>query len=358
MELLGDLFENEQRIGNSIRNVPTTLQRNERKGKGTMDSKLETGNFDNGNRRSDDPSCHSMGCSYPLLYDQHLRTSNADFSRLSDGMAVSTFKTVVEVDNDFRASDIHGYNRYTTMADSIKCGVEIKRQGNHEGLVRSVANRGQEFQKKNNKVSAESRFRDSPSLSSGRSWEFGKESSTLAVRELCRDEYMVPSSVTDTRATNQNLCNDNRNTRNEIMLRELPNDDGMQNMRNTNDLASLIKLLKDKEPYREETNKDVFTKSEIYRFPKTYGITDFRLVFACGDSVFWLEDHGVIYFWSRIDDSMIRGGGNLEEALKNYLFNQEKLCYVDEITRELVPINAYDKEAEEWVNSIDVTKIS
>ncbi|CAB5394359.1 unnamed protein product [Rhizophagus irregularis] len=142
------------------------------------------------------------------------------------------------------------------------------------------------------------------------------------------------------------------------MLRELPNDDGMQNMRNTNDLASLIKLLKDKEPYREETNKDVFTKSEIYRFPKTYGITDFRLVFACGDSVFWLEDHGVIYFWSRIDDSMIRGGGNLEEALKNYLFNQEKLCYVDEITRELVPINAYDKEAEEWVNSIDVTKIS
>ena len=82
-----------------------------------------------------------------------------------------------------------------------------------------------------------------------------------------------------------------------------------------------------------------------------YGITDFHLVLACGDSVFWLEDHdGVIYFWSRIDDSMIRGGGNLKEALTNYLFNQENLRYVDEITRELVPINAYDKEAEEWVS--------
>ena len=92
---------------------------------------------------------------------------------------------------------------------------------------------------------------------------------------------------------------------------------------------------------------------EIQFFDKTYGITDFHLVFACGDWVFWLEDHGVIYFWSRIDDSMIRGGKNLKEALTNYLFNQKNLCYVDEITRELVPINAYDKEA-----GIDVTKVS
>jgi len=83
------------------------------------------------------------------------------------------------------------------------------------------------------------------------------------------------------------------------------------------------------------------------------------------DSVFWLEDHnGVVYFWSRIDDSMIRGGDNLKEALTNYLFYQEKLYYVDEITCELVPINAYDKEAEEWAKSpeayiyFDATKVS
>ncbi|GBC03862.1 hypothetical protein RclHR1_05370007 [Rhizophagus clarus] len=67
------------------------------------------------------------------------------------------------------------------------------------------------------------------------------------------------------------------------------------------------------------------------------------------NSVFWLEDHdGVIYFWSRIDDSMIRGGDNLKEALANYLFHHD---YVAEITCKLVPINAYDKEAEEWAKS-------
>ncbi|RIA81950.1 hypothetical protein C1645_789286, partial [Glomus cerebriforme] len=269
-----------------------------------------------------------MGCSCPLLYDQHWRTSNADFSQLSDGMAVSTFKTVGEVDNDFRANA----HEDTTMADSIKCGVEIKQQVNYEGLIRSVANRRQECQKTNNKVSAE-------------------KTRVLVVRELRRNEYMVPSSVTDTRATNQNLCNNNRNTRNESMLQKLQNDDGMQNMQNTNDLASLIRILKDEEQYREETNKDIFTKGENYLFTETYGITDFKLLFACGDSVFWLEDHGVIYFWSRIDDSMIRGGENLKEALTNYLFNQENLRYVDEFTRELVPLDAYDKEAEEWVNS-------
>ena len=53
----------------------------------------------------------------------------------------------------------------------------------------------------------------------------------------------------------------------------------------------------------------------------------------------------------------------MKEALTNYLFNQENLCYVDEITRKLVPINAYDKEVEEWAKSreayvIDVTKVS
>ncbi|RIA86911.1 hypothetical protein C1645_878377 [Glomus cerebriforme] len=217
-----------------------------------------------------------------------------------------TINIVGEVNNDFRANA----HKDTTMADSIKCGVEIKRQGNHEDLVQSVDNREQEYQKTNNKVLNGSRFRESSSLFSGQLWEFGKESNALAVQ---------------------------KNIRNEIMLRELPNDDGMQNMQNTHDLASLIRLLKDKEPYRDETNKDVLTKED--------------------------HDHGIIYFWSRINDSMIRRGENLKEALTNYLFNQENLCYVDEITRELVPINAYDKEAEEWVKSpkayinIDVTKV-
>ena len=60
---------------------------------------------------------------------------------------------------------------------------------------------------------------------------------------------------------------------------------------------------------------------------------------------------------------MICRGDNLKEALTNYLFHQKNLYYVDEITCELVPINAYDKEAEEWAKSpeayvyIDATKV-
>ncbi|CAB4445785.1 unnamed protein product [Rhizophagus irregularis] len=254
-------------------------ERKERKRKGTLDSMLETEFFENGNRQN--------------------------------GMAISIFKTVSEVDNNFRANA----HENTIMADSNKCGVELKRQENYEDLIQNIANKKQEFQKTNSKVSTGSRFRELPSLSSGQLWEF------------------------DTRITNQNFCNNDKNIKNETILQELQNGDGMQN---TNDLASLIRLLKDKEQYREETNKDVFTKGEIYLFTETYGITDFKLMFACDDSIFWLEDHGIIYFWSRIDDSMIRGGRNLKEALTNYLFNQKNLCYVDEITRELIPINAYD----------------
>ncbi|RIA87333.1 hypothetical protein C1645_878108 [Glomus cerebriforme] len=355
-KLLEDPFENKQRIGNFIRNIPTTLQRNEKKERererrGTLDSKLETGIFENGNKRSDDSSCHSMGCSYSPLYYQHWRTSNANFSQLSDGMAISTFKTVSKVDNDFRANA----HEDATMTDSIKYDVKIKQQGNYEGLIQNISNRKQGYQKSNNKVSRESQFRELTSFFSERSWEFGKESSTLAVQELCQNEYMIPSSVTDIRAANQNLCNNNKKSKTDSMLRELHNDHETQN---------LIRLLKDKKPYRDEINKDVLFDYEIQFFAKTYGITEFFLVFACGDWIFWLEDHGVIYFWSRIDDSMIHGGENLKEALTNYLFNQENLCYVDEITRKLVPINAYDKEAEGLVKppeayiNIDVTKVS
>jgi hypothetical protein len=172
---------------------------------------------------------------------------------------------------------------------------------------------------------------------------------------------MVPSSITETRATNQNSCNRNSDTKNETTLLELRNDHETQH---TQDLPSLLKLLKNKEPYHDETNKNVFNDVEIRLFAGLYGITNFRPVLACEDSVIWIEDYdGVIYFYSRIDDSMIRGGDNLKEALTNYLFHQENLYYVDEVTRKLVQINAYDKEVEEWAKSreayaIDVTKVS
>ena len=61
---------------------------------------------------------------------------------------------------------------------------------------------------------------------------------------------------------------------------------------------------------------------------------------------------------------MICRGDNLKEALTNFLFNRENLHYVDENSLKLIPLDAYDEEAEEWANSpeayvnIDVTKLS
>ncbi|RIA98971.1 hypothetical protein C1645_731179 [Glomus cerebriforme] len=173
--------------------------------------------------------------------------------------------------------------------------------------------------------SALSRFSELSFLSSGSEWEFGGEPRVLGIRELRRNEHMVSSSITETRATNRNLCNNDIYITRETTLQELPNDREPQHTQN---LPLLLKLLNNKYPYRDEANKNIL------------------------DDLFWLEDpDGVIYFWSRIDDSMIRGGGNLKEALTNYLFHRENLCYDDEFTRELVPINAYDKEAEEWTKS-------
>jgi len=101
------------------------------------------------------------------------------------------------------------------------------------------------------------------------------------------------------------------------------------------------------------TNNDILYDYEIKMFSETYSITDFCLVLACHDSVFWLENPGsVIYFWSHIDDSMICGGDNMKEALTNFLFYQKNLCYIDEYTHKLVPLNEYDSEAdEEWAKS-------
>src|ERR1043166_8348291 len=61
--------------------------------------------FENEHKWNNNPSCHYMGCFCPLLYDQYWQTSKVfDTLQSADGMAVSTFKPVGEVDIDFRAN--------------------------------------------------------------------------------------------------------------------------------------------------------------------------------------------------------------------------------------------------------------
>ncbi|PKY38307.1 hypothetical protein RhiirA4_391767 [Rhizophagus irregularis] len=364
MEVLKETFEDERKFEKIIRDVPNTLQKSPTKN--SKNEERESEISVNEHRRSGDSSCHYMGCSRPLLYYKHRQTSEiSDHFRSAEELAVSTFRPVSEVDINSRANTRDPAIQGPAMADGVKCVMEIKAPEapeNHNDLVWSIANRQQECQKTNNNFTTASRFSEPSSLSSGCEWGIGSDFRALAVRKLCRNEPIVPSSLAEMRATNQNSCNRNDVTRNETTLLKLQKDHGTQH---TPDLPLLLELLKNKLPYREETNKNVLNNFEIRIFNEIYGINDFCLVFACEDSIFWLKDHdGAIYFWSRIDDSMIRGGSNLIEALTNYLFHQENLCYVDEITRELVPINAYDKEIEEWAKSpkiceyFDATKVS
>jgi hypothetical protein len=158
-----------------------------------------------------------------------------DFSRSADEMAVSTFKPVGEVDIDFRANTHtqgpqEPATQGSTLADSNKCGVE----------------------KTINKVMSGSRFREPSSLSSGREWEFERESRGLTVRELCQNEHIVPSSITETQATNQNSCNNDNNTR---TLQELQHDHEPQqdltnqnSCNNDNNETTLQELPHDHEP--------------------------------------------------------------------------------------------------------------
>ncbi|RIA89096.1 hypothetical protein C1645_738905 [Glomus cerebriforme] len=279
-------------------------------------------------------------------------------------MADPTLKPVGEMGFNFRSNtrgsrdNQEQTNQGSITTDNNSCGVEIRRTEDHENLVRGVANRRQENQKTINKLSTESRLTDPSSLSSGREWEFEKESRVMVIRKLCGDDHIVPSSIMETGTTNQNLYDKDSISRNDATLRELPPN-------HTLDVASLLELLKNKYSYHEATNNDILTDHEIRLLDGMYRITDYHIVLACYNYCYWLEVNGAIYLWSRLDDSLVRGGDNMKEALTNYLFNRENLRYVDENSLELIPLDAYDEEAEEWanspeacVNNIDVTKLS
>ncbi|RIA94362.1 hypothetical protein C1645_566668 [Glomus cerebriforme] len=319
-------------------------------------------------RRSDDPSCHHMGCSCLLLYDQHWQTSGVfDFARSADEMGDPTLKPVGEMGFNFRANtrecrdNQEQINQGPNPTDNNSCGVEIRRTDD-ENLVRGVANRKQEYQKAISKVTTGIRFTDPSSLSSGREWEFEKESRVLAIRELCGDDHIVPSSIMETGTTNRNLCDKHIKSRNDATLLELPPNHESQH---TQDVASLLELLKNKYSYREATNNVILPDYEIQLLDGIYRITDYRIVLACRNYCYWFEvPDGVIYLWSRLDYTLVRGGDNIKEALKNFLFHRENLRYVDENSLELIPLDEYDEEAEEWAKSpeayinIDVTKLS
>ena len=108
-----------------------------------------------------------------------------------------------------------------------------------------------------------------------------------------------------------------------------------------------------------QTLINVLSDYEIDKFSKNYGITGAHSVLSYNDLVFWIEDHdGVVYIWSRMENSVMLVGHDMKDALTNYLFNQENLRYINEHTRKLVPLDEAEheaeREAEEWAKSCEV----
>ncbi|POG82675.1 hypothetical protein GLOIN_2v1497169 [Rhizophagus irregularis DAOM 181602=DAOM 197198] len=118
------------------------------------------------------------------------------------------------------------------------------------------------------------------------------------------------------------------------------------------DVPVLLNILKSFYPFNE-TSGDVLEDYEINDFFELYGISDVRPILASNDNyVFWLENTtGIIYMWSRVDSTMSYLGGELREALVNYLFHQENICYVIEFTHELIPENEIEQKARELADS-------
>ncbi|CAB5364851.1 uncharacterized protein OCT59_022186 [Rhizophagus irregularis] len=159
---------------------------------------------------------------------------------------------------------------------------------------------------------------------------------------------MVTSSILQTRSTNQFPFNQDRNTGNDTTLQKLQVDYTEFSK------DHLVNILKKDYSFHDETNINVLSDREINKFSKVYGITDVHPILSYDDFVFWLEDNnGIIYIWSRMENSIILGGHDLREALMNFLFYQENLRYIDEYTHKLVPLDVADREAKEWAESCE-----
>jgi hypothetical protein len=262
-------------------------------------------------------------------------------------------------------------------ADNIKCGVENKPAENCKDLVRVDSGGNQECEEKFYKLSTGDRLRES-ALPSKQGRDIGKELSTVVIRELRRNDHISPPRELEMQSTDQDSDNqfrDKTHKRNDSTLPELRTDDEKQYTqdmsllpiifsRRAQDLhiqsleneSDLLKLLRGVYSVRDDNTLQDY---EIDDFSKVYGITDFCYMFSCNQLEFWLKSFdGTIYVWSRVDNAMIHGGSNMKEALKNYIFRHENLCYVNEYTHELVPIHEFDDEiSESEFKYIDIEEI-
>ncbi|CAI2176179.1 17666_t:CDS:2 [Funneliformis geosporum] len=97
---------------------------------------------------------------------------------------------------------------------------------------------------------------------------------------------------------------------------------------NLQDIPLLLNLLKSNHPFKEISSDKVLYDREITDFLEV-------MVFLI-KSTLSQDTAGAIYIWSRMESSMEYVGLDLREALINYLFHQDNICYIIEETHEII----------------------
>jgi len=238
-------------------------------------------------------------------------------------------------------------DRISSNSKCDQCDVEVQAT-NDQLFVRGDVNRRDRNQTSFNKNSTGLRP-SAPASPTRRERECGSEKGGLELQQLCREQPVGSFSALETKFTNPTSFDFNEESERQATLRKLSRDLEAQY---SQDVPSLLYILKSFYPFNE-TSGDVLEDYEINDFFKLYDISNVRPILASDDNyVFWLEDTaGVIYMWSRVDSTMSYLGHELREALVNYLFHQDNICYVIEFTHEIIPKNEVEQKARELADS-------
>ncbi|CAB5368817.1 unnamed protein product [Rhizophagus irregularis] len=233
---------------------------------------------------------------------------------------------------------------------SDQCDMEVQVAENHQLFVQSNANRPHQIQTSFSEALTRFRPNIPTSPSTRQKWECdASENKGLKFQQLCQEQPTGTFSILETKLTNLTSFDYNERLERQATLRKLSCD---LEAKYSQDVPVLLNILKSFYPFNE-TSSDVLEDYEINDFFELYGISDVRPILASNDNyVFWLENTtGIIYMWSRVDSTMSYLGGELREALVNYLFHQENICYVIEFTHELIPENEIEQKARELADS-------
>ncbi|GES80668.1 hypothetical protein GLOIN_2v1707985 [Rhizophagus clarus] len=234
------------------------------------------------------------------------------------------------------------HRRRDHVSEDYKRILENQSQTNNCGIVRFIDSGKTPTQKTHDRISTDGRSDQFPSTypsSKSESPSDAKERE-MGSWQLRRDECMDSSKPSKAQYTNSDSHNrrSRKNSKASLpKLQDVPH--------------QLFDQLKDElHDFTEKDQRLLNARLREY-LAKTFGITQiFPLYLDRSEFVMWfLDENKCLFQWNAMENSVIYMGSDLEEGIKNYLINPDRLCYVIEDTFERVPVNEEDRRLDEEV---------